>query len=76
MNLSCPLCNSHNNKEKISATQNRTLYLCSECNLVFAHPLDLLSTSEEKARYNTHKNGIEYPGYVKFLMQAIDQAIP
>jgi len=76
MNLPCPLCNSNTQKDTIPATQNRILYHCTECNLVFAHPHDLLSTSEEQARYNTHKNGIEYPGYVKFLMQAIDQAIP
>src|SRR5690554_2709085 len=76
MLIHCPLCKSHSKKDIIPAIYNRTLYHCTQCDLVFAHPKDLLSAQEEKARYNNHENNIENAGYVAFLTQAITQATP
>jgi SAM-dependent methyltransferase len=73
--MECPLCHARH-YTVIHAMQNRTLYACHTCKLVYAAPDDLLECSDEKERYLDHENSIEHPGYVKFLMQAITEGIP
>ncbi|MFO7869734.1 MAG: class I SAM-dependent methyltransferase [Bacteroidales bacterium] len=73
--MDCPLCHTPEHTI-IHAMQNRTLYACTHCKLVYAAPTDLLEPSDEKERYLEHENSIEHPGYVKFLMQAINESVP
>ncbi|MEX2639628.1 MAG: class I SAM-dependent methyltransferase [Balneolales bacterium] len=49
---------------------------CKHCSLIFADPASHLSNKDEKARYEEHNNGIQYPGYVRFINQAIEPALP
>ncbi len=55
---------------------SRRYHICPECRLLFVHPGDHPEANEEKERYLLHNNGIQYPGYVRFLKQAIDPTLP
>src|SRR5690554_5553403 len=73
--MQCPLCFSKLHTH-IQAVHDRDLYKCSVCKLVFSPPDFLLEKEDEKERYLEHENSIEQPGYVKFLSQAIGEALP
>lgn len=73
--MQCPLCFFTQNTH-IQSVRARNLYMCSACKLVFSPPDFLLEKDEERERYLEHENSIEQPGYVKFLSQAIDEALP
>jgi hypothetical protein len=45
---------------------------CDVCSLVFVPPQYLLNPDDEKARYDTHKNSEDNPGYMEFLAQMSD----
>jgi hypothetical protein len=47
-----------------------------DCHLIFTETRFHPSADEERQRYSEHKNGIEYPGYVEFLNQAIEPVLP
>jgi SAM-dependent methyltransferase len=49
---------------------------CQKCRLIFAETRFLPSAESEKKRYLTHNNGIQHQGYVNFLNQAIEPALP
>jgi len=72
----CPLCHTSENLTRLEGQGKRTYSRCPECALIFVGKGDVLPAEEEKSRYLEHKNGIQYPGYVKFLNQAIDPALP
>jgi SAM-dependent methyltransferase len=71
----CRLCQS----EDVSVTKNsvdeRVYFLCNGCYLISADRKHFPSREEEKKRYLTHQNGIQFEGYVRFLHQAIDPAL-
>lgn len=72
----CPLCLNKGSFSQMNG-QNRTIYFCCDkCKLVFASTSFLPTREEEENRYKQHQNGIEYPGYVQFLNQAIEPALP
>jgi SAM-dependent methyltransferase len=72
----CPLCQSNQVGEYLRDTQfiggRRDYFSCNQCALIFVTPNCHLSTSEERARYTTHKNSPQDVGYVKFLKQLTD----
>ena len=74
--LKCPLCNSESIQEINTEKDPRIYYLCDNCFLIFAHPDHHLPREVEKERYSHHHNGIEHPGYVNFLNQAINPTLP
>lgn len=71
----CPLCLSNELTEIKPDNDKRNYYQCQQCLLIFADQKHYLSTEEEKHQYAQHKNGIDQPGYVKFLSQVINPAL-
>lgn len=74
--LCCPLCRVTQNLTPVPGQDERDYYHCASCELIFIPPSQYLRPDAEKARYEEHKNGIQYRGYVRFLMQAIKPALP
>ncbi|MCH8568531.1 MAG: class I SAM-dependent methyltransferase [Balneolales bacterium] len=72
----CPLCTYTGPAEIIDGQDSRTYFMCPKCRLVHVEPTDYLPPEIEKERYLTHNNGIQYPGYVKFLNRAIEPTLP
>lgn len=71
----CPLCRTKNKLSSVKGLDDRSYNLCEECYLISVPGEQLLSEQEEKKRYLTHENGIQFEGYVKFLRRAIDPAL-
>ncbi len=72
----CPLCFNKDSFTEIKGPDERTYQKCPTCHLIFTEDRFRLSKKTEKARYETHNNGIHNEGYVKFLNQAIEPALP
>jgi hypothetical protein len=67
----CPLCKCDNLKF-LSRFCERDYYRCEECVLAFVPSYDHLSSSAEVLRYDKHNNGVDNPGYVKYLEEVAD----
>ena len=76
MNTTCPLCSNNVDFVLFDGPDRRTYHCCDKCSLVFVDKRFLPSREEEEKRYRHHHNGIENPGYSKFLGQAIESAMP
>ncbi|MFO7828587.1 MAG: hypothetical protein R6V23_08205, partial [Bacteroidales bacterium] len=72
---SCPLCFNKEQFKTVKGVDKKDYQYCPECKLIFSLQENFLTAEEEKERYSHHNNGIQYPGYVKFLNQAIDPAM-
>ena len=72
----CPLCGAPGPFAGVPDMRKRTLRLCSHCRLVFAATVDLPQAEAEKQRYAKHWNGLADAGYVAFLRQAVEPALP
>jgi SAM-dependent methyltransferase len=72
----CPLCFNEEFFLPVKGPDNRIFKMCRNCELIFAENRYLLTETEEKQRYLHHNNGIHNEGYVKFLNQAIEPALP
>lgn len=72
----CPLCGAPGPFAGVPDMRKRTLRFCSRCRLVFAATADLPLAEAEKQRYAKHWNGPEDAGYVAFLRQAVEPALP
>lgn len=53
----------------------QTAWRCQACHAVFKDPKVYLSSTLEKARYDTHNNTIDNEGYVQYLTTFMDQAV-
>ncbi|KAF2518494.1 class I SAM-dependent methyltransferase [Flavobacterium salilacus subsp. salilacus] len=68
----CPLCNSTG--ESYCIHNKREFFKCSNCSSVFLHPKHYLTSTKEKAHYNTHNNDpfdIRYQNFVSPVVNAI-----
>lgn len=74
--IECPLCRQSDRLEQIDGPIGRAYRMCHHCRLISVTPEHYPDTEDEKSRYLTHKNGITYPGYVKFLKRALDPTLP
>jgi len=74
--LSCPLCGASAPFEILGDVRKRHHQICPACKLVFVKSEFLPEREAEKARYATHQNGPHDAGYVQFLHQAVDPALP
>ena len=72
----CPVCKQQKYFSEIEGPLDKPYLLCEQCQLIFLDPGYFPEPSEEKAHYLTHKNGIQYRGYVRFLRQALDPTLP
>lgn len=73
---SCTLCGSSKTSYYAKGPLHRPFWRCSNCQLLFTTAAHHLNKDAEKARYETHTNSPEEPGYVKFLSQAVRPALP
>ncbi|WP_236975643.1 class I SAM-dependent methyltransferase [Membranihabitans maritimus] len=74
--MDCPLCGNRGPIKIIEGPDDRIFRFCDHCYSIFIDPVFRPEYQEEKERYLTHKNGIEFPGYVRFLNRAIKPALP
>ena len=72
--IRCPLCFS-GKADAVKGPDARDYYLCISCGLISAGREHRLSAEEEKARYESHNNSPECPGYVDFLNRAVKPAL-
>jgi SAM-dependent methyltransferase len=72
----CLLCNQPSVEILSPKKLSRTFFHCEVCQLIFVDSSQFIKKEEEKHRYAQHKNGIQYPGYVQFLNQALEPALP
>jgi len=68
----CPLSGNQDINQSLKSTIDIDYWLCDQFQLIFADRKNLPEPDSEKERYLTHQNGIQYPGYIYFLNQAIE----
>lgn len=76
--MKCILCQTHSVHEiPLSAEESEVigslafsgvLWRCQQCELIFKDPQYFLNYSEQKTRYDHHRNSIDDPGYVQTFM--------
>ncbi|CAN5474646.1 class I SAM-dependent methyltransferase [soil metagenome] len=71
--LACPLCS---NTSLQNIPDENEYFLCLECYLIFLDPGLRKDSEEEKNRYLLHQNSSFNLGYVDFLNQLIEPALP
>ena len=71
----CPLCLSQEHQE-FDRDKNRSYQLCSNCTLVYVPREQLISSAEEKQRYDSHENSTDDPGYAAYLNNIADSMLP
>lgn len=77
MSIPCTLCNSQESTVFVEVSaQTPAYYRCAQCDLIYLNPAEHLSFSEEKQRYETHKNIPGDAGYEKFLRRLADPLLP
>ncbi len=74
--MECPLCYNPKSFFFLKGLDSRTFNGCNNCKLIFIETQLLPSAQEERTRYLEHNNGMQFPGYVTFLNQAIEPALP
>lgn len=72
----CPLCASPAPHTHIVGPKGRGYLRCQNCQLIFMERKFLPDRASEEARYRAHQNGPQDAGYVRFLTQAINPALP
>ncbi len=60
----CPLCS--NNGSLFYHDDKQTFYQCDVCKGIYRDPKEFLHRSDEKERYQQHKNHLKDYGYIKF----------
>ncbi|MDZ8118668.1 class I SAM-dependent methyltransferase [Pontiella agarivorans] len=68
--FSCPLCENPDG-ERYYEDGARLYVRCGQCALIFVPESFWLSAAEEKAEYDRHENGVDDPGYRKFLSRLV-----
>jgi SAM-dependent methyltransferase len=70
--MNCPICSTPSQLYFINTERdNQRFFRCPECHTVAMHPQHYLTHEEEKARYLTHNNDVDDPGYQKFVLPVI-----
>jgi len=68
--MACPLCRSSGN-----AIPGTAFHLCGECRGLYRHVRHRPSIEEEKARYETHNNDVDDPGYRLFVSPIVSSVL-
>jgi len=66
----CPLCYSES--KFFHRSREKDYYRCVHCSGVFMSAKCFLSPEAEKARYETHNNDVDDPGYQNFVRPLVD----
>lgn len=72
----CPLCSNNADSVPFDGPDGRIYHCCGKCRLVFVDRRFLPSRDEEEKRYRHHHNGTQNPGYLRFVGQAMESAMP
>lgn len=72
----CPLCGAPGPFEAVADVRKRRHRVCGRCQLIFSESGFLPSPEAEKGRYAKHRSGLDDAGYVAFLQQALEPALP
>jgi len=72
----CPLCGNPGPFEVLADVRKRRHRLCGRCRLIFVEAAFLPSPEAARTRYAAHRNGPDDAGYLAFLRQALDPALP
>ncbi len=72
----CPLCGAEGPFERVGDIRKRRHRVCGRCRLIRVEPEYLPGPEAERRRYELHRNGPEDAGYVLFLRQAVEPALP
>ena len=72
--MPCPLC-QHAHTQPLS-TPDKKYYKCPQCWLIYLDKEFHPGPTDEKKRYEEHNNDLSNQGYVDFLYQVIDPALP
>ena len=74
MNLTCPLCHS---KDALPFFKDRLnhFWQFKNCSGLYRDPANLPKPAEEKARYLTHNNDVNDPGYRKFVSSIVNYVL-
>ena len=72
--MPCPLC-QHAHTQPLS-TPDKKYYKCPQCWLIYIDKQFHPAPTDEKKRYEEHNNDLSNQGYVDFLYQVIDPALP
>lgn len=69
----CPLCKG-SCETRFQPRMNRSYNWCTTCDLVTVSSSERLRKADERARYLSHNNSIDQPGYVRMLLSVLDAA--
>lgn len=72
--MNCPLC-LKDQAEIFHHDKEREFFLCKSCTIIFVPRSMLLTSSEEKKRYDAHQNDEDDPGYHDYLLKTVDPAL-
>ena len=72
----CPLCGAGGPFGTAVDVRKRRHRLCGRCQLLFVEDEYLPTAEAERGRYEKHQNGPHDGGYVAFLRQALEPALP
>lgn len=73
--MTCPLC-QHPSSTVFDQDKLRSYYLCGQCELVFVPRESLVSSCEEKKRYDSHQNSDQDLGYHNYLLHISQEILP
>ena len=74
--MQCPLCSFSGQNQKLTGPLKRTFYSCKNCGGIFVDHNEQIAADEEKDRYKEHNNSINDKGYIQFLNNAVNPALP
>lgn len=72
----CPLCGTSASRAVDNRVSNKVYWRCTVCHLIYALGKDFPALADERERYLLHENDIDNEGYVNFLNQIINLALP
>ncbi|MCD6311285.1 MAG: class I SAM-dependent methyltransferase [Elusimicrobia bacterium] len=72
---SCLLCGLEDELLPVKGIDGRSYFFCEKCYLISVAKKHFPDDQSEKARYLTHRNGIQFEGYVSFLRRAVNPAL-
>lgn len=73
--MQCTLCHSETTFFFYSENYDRTYHQCKNCEAVLMAPEDYVTPEEEKARYETHNNDVNDPGYQRFVSPVVEKIL-
>lgn len=72
---SCPICLSSSTTD-YTVDQFRTYRICLDCQLIYVPRSELISSEDEKKRYDSHQNSTQDETYRKYLTVIADLILP